>query len=90
MDRFKWIVSIKDEAHQHVCVGTLINPHFVLTAAHCVGKGSKAGPNPVMYIGLYGIADNGHQPGVKVGGFSQLICALQNEVMHLLLCEFFV
>src|SRR2546423_900823 len=32
---FPWLAEIKKAGH-HICGGSILNPHFVLTAAHCL------------------------------------------------------
>jgi len=35
--KFPWMVSLQREDGSHFCGGTLIAPHWVVTAAHCLG-----------------------------------------------------
>jgi len=51
--RFPYVCALFD-GRDFMCGGTLIDPYWVLTAAHCVDKGSrKAAHNPVVYCGAY-------------------------------------
>ncbi|CAD7703661.1 unnamed protein product [Ostreobium quekettii] len=49
--RFPWVVSILDAHRGHTCLGTLIHPEYVLSAAHCT---TAVGANPIMLLGLSG------------------------------------
>eukprot|EP00803_Ostreobium_quekettii_P007559 evm.model.scf_1127.1 EVM.evm.TU.scf_1127.1 scf_1127:6013-14316(+) len=65
--RFRWITSLRDNDH-HRCMGVLIDPQHVLTAAHCLDpkfSTSDLPNNPLMYIGLDQLTDNKSSDGVE-------------------------
>ncbi|RKG59517.1 peptidase S1 [Corallococcus sp. AB011P] len=44
---FPWMVSLQDTAGNHLCGGTIINTHWVLTSRQCVlGTGTVTPPHP--------------------------------------------
>ncbi|NNC06244.1 trypsin-like serine protease [Corallococcus exiguus] len=44
---FPWMVSLQDAAGNHLCGGTIINTHWVLTSRQCVlGTGTVTPPHP--------------------------------------------
>ena len=65
--RFPYVVSLRNEVRAHICTGIMISSKFVLTAAHCVGKGpGTLGRHPVAYVGAYAMNDDEHREGVQV------------------------
>lgn len=36
-----WVVSIRNADHIHICGGSIVSNHFILTAAHCLQKVSN-------------------------------------------------
>lgn len=62
--RFPYMVSIKtSEGHIHKCGGILIDPKWILTAAHC---NEEIGDHPFVHIGAYMANDSHLTPGVQV------------------------
>ncbi|RKH69517.1 peptidase S1 [Corallococcus interemptor] len=44
---FPWMVSLQDSAGNHLCGGTILNTHWVLTSRQCVlGTGTVTPPHP--------------------------------------------
>jgi len=65
-ERFPYMVSVRTTAdRQHVCMGVLIDPHFVLAPAHCV---NGSGANLLAHIGATGHSTHAMTCGiVEVG-----------------------
>lgn len=62
--RFPYMVSIKTVTTRiHKCGGVLIDPQYVLTAAHCI---AHVGDFPLIHIGPYGINEDESAPAVEV------------------------
>uniref|UniRef100_A0A8C0ZAI0 Plasminogen n=1 Tax=Cyanistes caeruleus TaxID=156563 RepID=A0A8C0ZAI0_CYACU len=65
-----WQISLRTSYGMHFCGGTLIDPQWVLTAAHCLEKSSRPAAYKV-YLGLH--KELATEPSVQIRDVEKLI-----------------